>query len=293
MLKKNLFKLVSKVLPKKSFIRLKYYIRTGRTLNLKTPVLYNEKLQWLKFHWYDEEVITCVDKFRVREYVSKRIGEQYLSKLFAVYTSGQGFSSDKLPDKYVIKANHASGYNLIVDDKKKHSDEEIALLIDYWLSENYSNNNGEWAYSEVKPLVICEEFLKQENDEELRDYRFMCFDGEPKFIMVDLSINDKKRVRRNIFDLEWNLLEVDIHWPRETNIELKKPSNLEEMIEISRKLAKGFPHVRIDLYNISGRIIFGEMTFWHQSGMGKISPRSFEEKMGAWITLPQCKVENN
>ncbi len=156
-----------------------------------------------------------------------------------------------------------------------------------WLCKNYYWQSREFVYKDIKPRILCEKFLIQNGEDELRDYRFFCFNGEPKFIAVDFSITDKKKTRRNLYDLKWNLMDAEISYPKETNIKVKKPEKLDEMIELSKRLSSGFPHARVDFYYIENEIIFGEITFFHQSGMGIISPENFEINMGNWLELPQ------
>ena len=151
-----------------------------------------------------------------------------------------------------------------------------------WLRTNYYWQSREWVYKNIKPRIICEKFLKQDDGDELRDYRFFCFNGEPKFIAVDFSITDKTRTRRNLYDLDWKLMCEEISYPKELEIVLKKPEQLGEMIELSRIISSNFPHARIDFYYVNKKIIFGEITFFHQSGVGRIKPSEFENVMGEW-----------
>ena len=139
-----------------------------------------------------------------------------------------------------------------------------------------------------RPRIICERYLQQDDGDELRDYRFFCFNGEPKFITVDFSITDKTKTRRNLYALDWLLMNEEISYPKELVIKVKKPEQLHEMIELSKELSGGFPHARIDFYYISKKIIFGEITFFHQSGMGKIKPLRFEEVMGCLLYTSRC-----
>ena len=267
-------------------IRQKFKKRLGRELNLNNPVKYNDKLQWLKLNWYDPIATKCADKYEVREIIKEKIGEKYLNELIAVYESVDEIDINKLPDKFVLKGTHGSGFNIICEDKSKMNWDEEFKKMRRWLRTYYYLQNREWVYKDIKPRIICEKYLDQDDGDELRDYRFFCFNGEPKFITVDFSITDKKRTRRNLYDLEWNLMDAEISYPKETNIKVNKPEKLEEMIELSKRLSSGFPHARVDFYYIDNKIIFGEITFFHQSGMGKIVPEDFEIKMGEWIELP-------
>ena len=266
-------------------IRRKFKKRLGREVNLKNPVKYNDKLQWLKLNWYDPMATKCADKYEVREIVKERIGEQYLNELIAVYESVDEIDIDKLPDKFVLKGTHGSGFNIICKDKSKMNWDEEFKKMRRWLRTNYYLQNREWVYKDIQPRIICEEFLVQDDGDELRDYRFFCFNGRPKFITVDFSITEKQKTRRNLYGLEWNLMDAEISYPKETNIQVEKPEKLEEMIELSKKLSSGFPHARVDFYYIDKRVIFGEITFFHQSGMGRINPEEFEVDMGNWLEL--------
>lgn len=274
------------VISDEELIRKRFKKRLGRVLDLENPIKYNDKLQWLKLNWHDPIATKCADKYEVREIIKEKIGEEYLNELIGVYESVDEIDIDKLPDKFVLKGTNGSGFNIICKDKSKMNWEEEFKKMRRWLRKNYYLQNREWVYKNLKPRIVCENFLVQNDGDELRDYRFFCFNGEPKFITVDFSITDKKKTRRNLYDLNWNVMDAEISYPKETNIKVSKPEKLEEMIELSKKLSSGFPHARVDFYYIDNKIIFGEITFFHQSGMGKINPEEFELEMGNWLELP-------
>lgn len=261
--------------------------RLNRDVNLKNPTAYNDKIQWLKLNWYDPLATICADKYRVREFVKEKIGEGYLNELLGVYESVDEIDLDKFPNSFVLKATHGSGYNIICRDKNMMDWDKEFKKMRRWLRTNYYWPKREWVYRDIRPKIICEKFLESENGREFEDYRVLCFDGEPRLIMVDFNINNKEEARRNIYDLKWNLLDEEITYARETSIELEKPKYLNEMLAISEELSKGFPHVRIDFYIIKNKLYFSEMTFFHQSGMGKFSSEEFEEKLGNLIKLPK------
>lgn len=269
-------------------VKRKFEKRLGRKLDLDNPTKYNDKLQWLKLNWYDPTAAMCADKYKVRQFVKERIGAEYLNELIGVYDSCKEVDIDKLPNKFVLKATHGSGFNIICEDKATINWTLKFKEMKRWLRRNYYYwESREPVYKDIKPRIICEKFLLQNGGDELRDYRFFCFNGEPKFVAVDFSITDKKKTRRNLYDLEWNFIDAQISYPNETSIKVEKPEKLEEMLQLSQKLSSGFPHARVDFYYIDNRIIFGEITFFHQSGMGKISPPEFETKMGEWLELPR------
>ncbi|AOY75608.1 ATP-grasp fold amidoligase family protein [Clostridium formicaceticum] len=269
-----------------SIIKKRFKERLGREVELNNPIKYNDKLQWLKLNWHDPIATKCADKYEVREIIEERIGSEYLNELIAVYESIDDIDIDKLPEKFVLKGTHGSGFNMICADKSNINWHDKFKVMSRWFRKNYYWQNREPVYKNIKPRIICEKFLVQNGGDELRDYRFFCFNGEPKFITVDFSITDKKKTRRNLYDLQWNLMDAEISYPKEMNIKVDKPEKFEEMIELSRKLSSGFSHARVDFYYIDNKIIFGEITFFHQSGMGKISPEEFEITMGNWLELP-------
>lgn len=270
-----------------NLVKKQFKKKLGRDLQLANPQKYNDKIQWLKLHWNDPLATICADKFEVRRYVTEKIGAEYLNEIYGVYSSVKEIELDRLPNSFVLKGTHGSGFNIICKEKKNMDWNHEYKKINRWLRRDYYLSKRESVYRGIKPRIICEKFLDQGNDKELRDYRFFCFNGEPKFISVDFSITDKEKTRRNIYDLEWNLMDIEISYKKELHLTVEKPEKLNEMIELSKKLSSNFPHARIDFYYIENRIIFGEITFFHQSGMAKIKPEQFERTMGDWLKLPQ------
>lgn len=268
------------------YLKKRFLKKTGRTLELEKPELFNDKLQWLKLNWSDSVATKSADKYEVREVIENRIGKEYLSDLLGVYNNPEEIDLNQLPEKFVLKGTHGSGFNIICTDKSQLDWDAAKQEMKRWLEKNYYWGGREPVYKDIKPRIIAEGFLKQDDGDELRDYRFFCFNGEPKFISVDFNINDKSKTRRNLYDLDWNLLDAEISYPKENDFKVKKPDKLSQMIDLSRKLSKGFPHARIDFYYINNKIIFGEITFFHQGGTGEIRPSSFEKQMGQWLKLP-------
>ncbi|WP_404330363.1 ATP-grasp fold amidoligase family protein [Mesobacillus maritimus] len=272
--------------PDNIYLKLYSRLRTGKSVNLKKPKSFNDKINWIKLYDRKPIMTICADKLKVREFVKEKIGEDVLVPLLWYGDNPQEIPFEKFPNSFVLKTNNASGTNIIVNDKGSMDKAKVVEQLSTWLSQDFYHPKREWVYKDIPPKIICESFLEQDDDKELRDYRFFCFNGVPKFISVDFSITDKSKTRRNLYDLEWNLMDAEISYPRELNMKLKKPEKLEEMIELSKKLAEGFPHVRIDFYYINKKILFGEMTFYHQSGLGEFRPQEFGDTLGGWLHLP-------
>jgi len=262
-----------------------YKERTGEELNLENPTTFNEKVQWLKLYDSTEFKSRLADKYLVREFVKEKIGEEYLVPLIGVYDSFDDIDFDKLPEKFAMKTNHSSTWNLIVKDKAELDIEAAKRKFDYWLKRDYSFEYGmELHYSNIKPKIIIEKFIEN-FDEEVIDYRFFCFDGKVYAIWASIGSGTQNR-KNNVYDLDWNLQPLKMgNLPNGTELE-KRPDNLDKMIEISEKLSEGISMVRVDLYEINGKIQFGEMTFTPMSGCAKWNPPEYNKLYGEQIKLP-------
>lgn len=275
--------------------KLIYYWKFKKKLNLNEPVDFNEKIQWLKLYWQDKKIVRCADKFRVREYLKDNDLQEYLIPLIASYDTTEQIEWEKLPGKYVIKTNNASGTNIIVKDSQKVDINQYKNKIDDWLSNDFSLHTFEPQYSHMKPKIIIEELIG--NGEPLVDYRIFCFNGVPQFLYVSIDGDydengfSNKKVRKMYLDFNWNVLEYGNNNLNEISSEEKpdKPANLEEMILIAKKLSHSFPFVRIDLYNKNGKIYFGEMTFTPSGGMADYYNKESLIKLGNMIELPKEK----
>ncbi len=286
-LKRLLLGLIKKLkfLPPAFYAKVHYEYYTGKKLDLENPREFNEKIQWLKVYYKDPRLTRLVDKYAVREYVKEKVGASYLNELLGVYERGRDVDFDALPDKFVIKGVHGCNWNLIVKDKSQLSAWKARLKFRKWLSRNYYYRGGlEWAYKNVKPRLIAEAYLEEIGRKSVNDYKFFCFDGEPRFIQVDLD--RKESHSRRYMDLEWNPLPFrDTDYPPFDEV-LEKPENFEEMLQVVRRLAEDFPFVRVDLYNLGGRIIFGELTFYPADGRLEFVPDSYNRVIGDYLKLP-------
>ena len=267
-------------------VRLMYRLKLDKKLNLDNPQTFSEKLQWLKLHDRNPMYTKMVDKYEVREYIKEKLGEEYLIPLLGAYDSFDEIDFDELPTQFVLKCTHDSGGLVICKDKSKLDLKQAKKKIKKSFKRKYYYHSREWPYKNVKPRIICEKYMVDESGMELKDYRLFCFNGVPRFVAVDFSITDKTKTRRNLYDMDWGLMEEGITYPRVLVKNVQKPAKFDEMVKLSKILSKDIPHVRIDFYEINGKVYFGEMTFYHQSGFGRIYPEEFDYKMGSWIELP-------
>lgn len=266
-----------------------YEIRIGKSLDWNNLVTYTEKMQWAKLFDKDERKVTLSDKYAVRSWVEEKVGSEYLIPLVGKWDSYKEINFKELPEQFVLKTNHGSGDAIIVRNKKNISlakKIEMKRKIQDALRQDYGARFCEWHYSKIKPCIIAEQYIES-GETDLQDYKFLCFDGKPYFCWVDVGrYTDHKR---NVYDLDWKLQNWNQRDYDITNSELNKPQNFEKMVEIARILSQGFSHVRVDLYNVGGKIYFGEMTFTNGSGFEKISPYSADLMLGELWKLPMNK----
>jgi hypothetical protein len=278
-----------KFLPQKTYAHFLYEHYTGKKLNLENPIEFNAKIQWLKVFYHPEILTKLVDKYAVREYVESKIGSKYLNDLYGVYDSPDDINYNELPSKFIVKATHASSYNLIIRDKQKLNIQKTSKLFKKWLNKSqYYRTGQEWAYKNVKPRLIAEKLLKDEGGISLIDYKFYCFSGKAKFLEVHLD--REQNHKRGFYDFDFNPLPFRyVSLKKSISSEVEKPSNLDEMIKLSEVLAGNFPFVRVDFYSIEGQSIFGEMTFYPSDGRKDFIPDEYNKIIGEYIKLPKLK----
>ena len=274
-----------KFLPQKWYVKIYYEYYTGKVLDLDRPVEFNQKIQWLKVFYRPPILNKLVDKYAVRAYVKEKVGDEYLNELIGVYERVSEVKFEELPDQFVIKGVHGCHFNLIVKDKEKLNPLRSKYLLTKWMNKNQYYRGGlEWAYKDVKPKLIAEKYLEEMGQDIINDYKFFCFDGMPKFVQVDLDrgVYDY----RCYYDMSWKKLPF---WT-ERNLyfegDVEQPQNFSSMIEVATKLAGNFPFVRVDLYNIDGKIIFGEMTFYPSDGRKEFVPEEYNRTIGDYLNLP-------
>lgn len=275
----------AKHLPTEWYLKTRFELQAGYPLNLDNPQTFNEKLQWLKLHDHRHEYTQMVDKQDAKKYVAEKIGEEHIIPTLEIYDSFDEIVFEKLPCQFVLKCTHDSGGLAICKDKSSFNVIDAKRRIERSLKKNFYWEGREWPYKNVKPRIIAEKYMVDESGSELKDYKFFCFDGEPKFFKIDF--NRYVDHHANYYSIDGELLPFDeVVCPRDEKANLKKPKNFEQMVELAAKLADGIPFVRVDLYNINGAVFFGELTFYPASGMGEYSPHEWDKRIGNMLKLP-------
>ena len=267
-----------------TYLKLVFRIKMGKKLNLKNPQTYSEKLQWIKLFDRRLEYTQMVDKYEAKYYVKERIGEKYIIPTLGVWDNANDIDFEKLPNQFVLKTTHDSGGIIICKDKSKLNIESAKKKLSKCLKHNFFWGMREWPYKNVKPRIIAEKYMEDETGE-LRDFKFFCFNGEVKamFLATDRS-NPNEETKFDFFDENFHHLPFTNGHPNAQKM-FVKPDGFEKMKELASKLSKGIPQVRIDFYNIKGEIYFGEITFFHWSGLMPFNPEDWDYKFGSWINL--------
>ena len=258
----------------------------GHLPNIEHPTAFSEKMQWLKLHYRNPLMPVVGDKFTVRQYLTDLGHGDLLNEIFAVYDSLDDFDISKLPVRFVLKASHSSGWNLIVRDKNKVDWGIWKRHMQYWLTHDIAWNGREWHYGDMKPRIVCEKYL-EDNSGGLMDYKFYCFNGEPRFMQLNVD-RGLASATQNYYDLDWNLLPFGKTHAHNPNIHPDKPAHFEKMVVLARELSKPFPYVRMDFYEANGKIYFGEFTFFPCSGMPDFIPSNYDKIVGEMLTLPEA-----
>lgn len=264
------------------YLRLIYWQITGKKLNLKNPKRFNEKLQWIKLYDRNPRYTLLVDKYEVKKIVEETIGEKYIIPSLGVWDTFEEIDFAKLPKQFVLKCTHDSGGLVICKDKETLDLSGAQKKIKKTLQSNYYLQGREWPYKDVKHRVLAEVYMEDDSGYELKDYKVMCFEGEPKFVQVHRGRFSEHT--QDYYDMDWNKLDI-IQGCQQSNIQTPKPECLDEMMELTRKLAEGIHHVRIDWYCVNGALYFGEMTFFDASGFADFEPDFYNDLCGEWIKL--------
>lgn len=279
-------------IPDKWMVSLQYKIKTGRKLNLKNPQRFTEKLQWYKVYYRDPIMKQCVDKYEVRKYVEECGLGSILNECYGVYSSPDEIDFRKLPDSFVLKDTLGSGGNsvIIVPDKSKLNVEQAKQQMAQWVAESTraKHPGREWVYDGIKHRIVVEKLIAGDKDGDLPDYKFFCFNGTPVclYLMKNYTMHHEQGIL-GFLTPEFELLPAHRKDFAPLVEQPEKPVNYEKMVEIANSLSQGFPHVRVDLYNVDGTIIFGEMTFFNASGYTQFEPDDFDFQLGSFFQLPK------
>lgn len=287
----NIYNYKYKIMSDEKFAKTKYEKRMGLKLDLDNPKTFDDKIWWLKINYHNPLITMCSDKYWVRDYVKMCGFSDILIELYGVYDKFEDIDFEKLPNKFFIKTNHGSGTNIIYDKSKNFDFEKYKKLFNKSLNNNYYYVHREWGYKNIEPKIICEKVLVEKNRKVPLDYKLFCFNGRVEYVTVNLASSDEngnhmETVEKNFYDRDFNYIDVRFSDDNFDPSLIQKPKNLDRMIEIAEKLSSPFPEVRVDLYNIDGKIYFGEMTFYHNGGYNESTPKDFVIKMGEKIKLP-------
>lgn len=264
--------------------KAKYYLKNNKALNLNNPQELMEKLQWLKLYYYKEAYARFVDKYEVRRYVEDTVGNEYLNKIIGVFDDVESIDFDSLPEQFVLKCTHGSGYNIIVKDKSCLNIAKAKFQMKRYLKEDYSKVNQEAIYKGLKPRILAEYYMCDLCGENIIDYKFFCISGVTKCVWVKTF--DNGLYKNCYYDLDWNKIPEEVERENFLDKEIKRPDNFDEMIEVAQKLSKEFIFMRVDLYSIKNRTLFGELTFFPWGGKQRITVERFNKEYGSLINLP-------
>ncbi len=273
-----------KFMSDKAYLKAVFKAETGYALNLEHPQTYNEKLQWIKLYDRKPEYIIYADKYRVRDYISETLGDKYLVPLIGVYKKAEDIPWRELPNRFVLKCNHASGTNIVCKDKEKLDISLAEKQLNGWLKKNAFWGAREWCYKDIEPCIICEEFIETQDGNTPDDYKFMCFNGVPRLIQVHHDRYGDHTL--DYYTPEWEKADLQRIDASLSTMNIDKPSKLEEMLSIAEKLSKDMYYARIDLYYNNDTIYFGEITLYPTGGFSTFTRHEDDLLLGSYITLP-------
>lgn len=274
---------LGKIVPDRIYLKHRYKRLMGKKLNLNPPVTYNEKLNWLKLYDRNPLYTQLADKYAVRDYVREKIGEEYLVPLLGVWDSPEDIDFDILPDQFVLKCTHDSGSYIVCRDKSLFDTASAVKRLKESLRVNYYFYSREWVYKNIPRRIIAERYLEDLNDKETRDYKIFMFEGEPRFMYIatDRGIGETKF---DYYDMEFNHIDVRQHYPNSSK-KLHKPDNYDPMVNLAKKLAEGLKHVRVDFYDVNGKVYFSEFTFYNNGGVTPYEPEKWDYIFGEWLKI--------
>lgn len=280
---------LQRFLTDKQSIQLKYRCSLKKKLNLGNPKTFTEKLNWQKLYDRNPLYTKLVDKYEVKKYVADLIGEEYLIKTIGVYDNVSQIDFDSLPDKFVLKCTHDSGDIIICKNKEGLDIENAKEKLSKGLKNNFYYDSREWPYKNVIPRIIAEEYMEDSKTGELRDYKFFCFDGRVECMFVASDRQNREEPFFDFFDMDYHHLDIRNGHPN-SDVLPDKPVCFELMKELASNLSKGLPQVRVDFYEVDGRVYFGELTFFHFGGFTPFEPEEWDYRLGSLIDLSKVKA---
>lgn len=280
--------LIKRFIPDSFLLKRSFLKIMGKPLNLKDPQTYNEKVNWLKLYDRNPLYTTLVDKYAVKKWVEDKIGKQYIIPTLGIWEKFDDIDFSQLPNQFVLKCTHDSGGVIICKDKSLFDISSAKEALTKSLKHNFYYQSQEWPYKNVPPRIIAEKYMEDQQDGELRDYKFYTFNGEPQILLLATNRQSKdKPLCFDYYDMNFNHLKWTNHWhPNNNEKNPHKPQNFEKMQKLIKVLAEKIPHVRVDFYEVNGSVYFGEMTFFPQGGFLKIHPDSWEKEWGDLLQLP-------
>ena len=284
----KLFRKLSRLIPDRIYLQIVYFRHFKKFIDFDNPKTFNEKIQWLKLNYRKEEYTNLVDKYRVKQYITKLIGEEYVIPTLGVWKNVDDIDFKSLPEKFVLKCNNDSG-GIVICKNKKDFDEVKAKS---FLKERLKNNGywyvREWPYKNVKPCIIAEKYMEDSISKDLKDYKFFCFNGSMEFF--DIDIDRFIEHRSNYYDRNGNFLPFGkTYCPPDYTKKIEMPKNLDKMIELAETISHNTVLSRIDFYEIDGQVYFGEITFYPGSGFSPFTDEKWDYKLGDMIDLPNIK----
>ncbi len=259
---------------------IRYYKKRsgGRKIDLSNPKRFSEKLQWYKLNHRDPLMQQCADKLAIREYVTKCGYGDNLNELYAVYDKVSDIDINSLPEQFVLKATHGSHMGYIVKNKSKFNWKHAMRMMNSWLHQDIAWSGREWVYKDMPRHIIAEKYLEDESGG-LQDYKFFCFNGEPRFLQFNVD-RFSDTIVQNFYDMDWNLLPFGKDIPSNPDVIINKPELFDEMKKIAKDLCKPFQFARVDLYQAQGKVYFGEITFFPAGGAPDFKPDEYDEIVG-------------
>lgn len=283
---------LGRILPDKAYLKLMFRLEMRKKLDLNNPQTYSEKLQWLKLYYHRPDLVTMADKLAVKDYVASIIGQEYVIPLLGSWDDPKEIDWDSLPKQFVLKTNHDGGnYGIIIcKDKDGLNKEKAIKRLRKSLKRNTFLLGREWPYKNIPRKVFAEQYMVNEGADELPDYKFFCFDGKVKMIYVATGRQSGTGLCFDYYDEDFRHLDLVQTHPMATKTP-EKPDCFDQMKTLAEKLSLGLPHVRVDFYEVNGRVYFGEFTFFSLGGWAAFHPEEYDYKLGSYLHLPEQKIK--